>query len=405
MMRAHRRRPAPAGRPARRSPRARRRSTTGARATRAARARPTRRPAARTVDADREVPLGLAVRDVAEVELGRPGSRRPDPCPRPSARAPSPPAAHRAAAAGSPHRRRCHHPASATTAVLRDARDRRPRTSSTDLVRDHEDARGPPLQHHAVDATQPMRRATWSTAPQCRRSRSIGPRREPCADLAVQAVALPRLHRDVTRERVEQREVAVRVVHDLPVEVLAPPRHRRDRSPRARRGHRRARPASGTARARRAAGLRRSPRTPPGSPRRTGRHRPGTRASHPSTRGDHRAAALPTRCCKRIVRVDPVPRGRREDQVERRVGRRGPGLEVRPDHVDARVLLAGSGARPRRGLRPARRTRCGSRARRGGASPSRSRSRSRAACRPGCRWASCTRASKSSAGYSGARRR
>ncbi len=47
----------------------------------------------------------------------------------------------------------------------------------------------------------------------------IRPLSEPPPDLRVQPVLLPRLHRDVTRERFEQSEVTLRVVGDLPVEV------------------------------------------------------------------------------------------------------------------------------------------------------------------------------------------
>jgi catechol 2,3-dioxygenase-like lactoylglutathione lyase family enzyme len=47
----------------------------------------------------------------------------------------------------------------------------------------------------------------------------IRPPRKPAPDLRVQTVPLPWLHRDMAREGVEQSEVSLRVVGDLPVEV------------------------------------------------------------------------------------------------------------------------------------------------------------------------------------------
>ena len=46
---------------------------------------------------------------------------------------------------------------------------------------------------------------------------TVGSLREASADLAVQTITLPVLHGDVARERVQQVDVALRVVRGLPV--------------------------------------------------------------------------------------------------------------------------------------------------------------------------------------------
>ena len=112
-------------------------------------------------------------------------------------------------------------------------------------------------------------------------------------DLPVQPLPLPRRHRDVVGERVQQPEIAVGVVADLPVELARPPRRRTSRWPRCQPGGRAPRRAG-----RRRAGRlpRRSRRTRPGSRRRTCRRRPGRRGPDPRSPAGRQARSSPHAC-------------------------------------------------------------------------------------------------------------
>ena len=194
----------------------------------------------------------------------------------------------------------------------------------------------------------------------------VGPLAEPAPDLGVQALALPRGHRDVARERVEQRDVAVRVVDDLPVVLLDAAPRRRARSPRSRRGRRAARRAA--ARPHPAEAPRRSRRRHPGARGRRGRHRRGRRGPPSRRPGARRAEGGRTSCDsgrrdrssartspRRPGRTARRPGGRHasNDDVHdldvRILGEGGPrtGREPRPE-LDARDPKAAVGQRPGR---------------------------------------------------------
>ncbi len=158
---------------------------------------------------------------------------------------------------------------------------------------------------------------------------AVRAQRQPPPDLAVEPVPLPLCHRDVTGERVEQADILRRCVADLPAE--APQSHVGEQAGGLDLG--------GEVREclRRGVGpaLRQSLTDLVVDVLDVAEERVAVRRDHVDPFPEGQVAAGPQQLPRLAVpdlRVDPVPRGRGEDQVECRVGGRAPGLEVRGDH-------------------------------------------------------------------------
>ena len=174
----------------------------------------------------------------------------------------------------------------------------------------------------------------------------VGPLTEPAPDLGVQALALPRGHRDVAGEGVEQPDVALRVVDDLPVVLVNA--HNVEKPRRldlASEVGQLARPRAG--------GIRREP-LPNLVVDILELAEDGVAAvgKHMRRRPERQVPAGPKKVERLAVAnagIDPVPGRRRDDQIERHGIRRTPRFERRVHHLDIRILGEGG---PRAGHEP-----------------------------------------------------